>query len=75
MLIKTMYNRNNYTDSDYKKKLLLRLRLYYTPADIQMLCLCMCAMYFYQIILKRPGLSVVSGLHNVLRDRQGRLIR
>ena len=32
-------------------------------------------MYYYQITLKRPSLSVVSGPQNVLRDIQGCLIR
>ena len=32
------------------------------------------ATYFYQFLLKSAGLSVVSGLLDVLTDKQGRLI-
>ena len=32
-------------------------------------------MYYYQILVKSPGLKVVSGPRDVLRDKKGRLMR
>ena len=42
---------------------------FFTPADTQMLCWWLCAMYYCQILLKSPGLSVASGPRNVLRQQ------
>ena len=38
MLAKIWYNLHIYTNADYKKDDLARLRLYFTPAGTQMLC-------------------------------------
>ena len=49
-----------YIDADYNKHDFSRLRLYFTRACTLLLCQHMFATYFQKILLKIPGLSVVS---------------
>ena len=58
-------------DADYKKHDFSRL--YCTSAGIHLLCQQTFATCFQKILLKSPGLSVVSNPRNVLRHKQGRL--
>ena len=62
-----------YIDSDYREDDFSNLRLNCMPAGTHLLRQQMFATYCYQIMLKTPELSVVSGPRNVLRDKQGRL--
>ena len=73
MFTKTLYILHIYNDADYKKYVFSRLRFYCTPAGTHMLCQHRFATYYQQIILKSPGLVVVSDPRNALRDKQGRL--
>ena len=71
MLSKTRYNLHIYIDADYKKHEFSRL--YCTRAGTHSLCQHTFATHFQWILVKSPGLSVVSDLRNVLRHKQGRL--
>ena len=73
MQTKTMYNLHNYVDTDFKRHDFSRLRLYCTPACTHLLCQHTFATYYQKILLKSPGLSVVSDPRIVLRHNQGRL--
>ena len=73
MQTKTLYNLHNYNDSDYKKDVFSRLRLYCTPAGTHLLRQNTFAANYQYILLRSPGLSVVSDPHNVLRHKRGRL--
>ena len=73
MQTKTFYNLHIYNDSDYKKDNFSRLRLYCTPAGTHLLRQHMFAAYYQKILLKSPGLSVVSDPRSVLWHKQGRL--
>ena len=69
----TLYNLHPYTDSDYKKDNFSRLRLFCTPAGTHVLRQHTFAAYYQKILLKIPGLKVVSDPRNVLRHKQKRL--
>ena len=71
MLPKIWYNLHIYIDADYKQHDFSRL--YCTRAGTHLLCQHTVATYFQWILLKSPGLSVVSDPRNVLRLKQGRL--
>ena len=58
-----------------KKDDFSRLRLYCTPARTHLLRHHKFAAYNQNILLKSPGLSVVSDPRNVLRQKQGRLTK
>ena len=73
MLSKTWYNLHIHIDADYKKPDFSRLRLYCTRAGTHMPSQHTFATYYQKILLKTPGLSVVSDPRNVLRHKQGRL--
>ena len=73
MQSKTLYNLLIYINADCKKPNFSRLRLYCTPAGTHLLRQRTFAVYYQNILLKSPGLSVVSDLRNVLRHKQGRL--
>ena len=73
MQTKTLYNLLIYIIADYKKDDFSRLRLYCTPAGTHLLRQHTFAAYYQYILLKSPGLSVVSDPRNVLRHKQGRL--
>ena len=73
MQTKTLYNLLIYIDGNYKKVDFSRLRLDCTPAGTHLLRQHTFAAYYQQILLKGPGLSVVSDPRNVLRHKQGRL--
>ena len=62
-----------YINADYRKDDFSGLRLHYTPAGTHLLRQNTFAAYYQCILLKRPGLSVVSDPHNALRHKQGRL--
>ena len=74
MQTKALYILHIYIDADYKKDDFSCLRLFCTLAGTHFLCQHMFATYYYEILLKRPGLTVVSYPLNVLRDKQGRLL-
>ena len=57
-----------------KKDDFSRLRLYCTPAGTHLPRQHTFAEFYQKILLKIPGLSVVSDPRNVLRHKQGRLI-
>ena len=71
MQTRTLYNLLIYINADYKKVDFSRLRLYCTPAGSNLLRQHMFAAYYQYILLKSPGLSVVSDPRNVLRHKQG----
>ena len=73
MQTKTLYNLLFYIIPDYKKGDFSRRRLYCTPAGTHLLRQHTFAAYYQYILLKSPGLSVVSYPRNVLRHKQGRL--
>ena len=73
MLSKTLYIVHIYIDADYKKHDFSRLRLHCTPAGTLLLCQHTFATYYQQILLKSPGLSVVSDPPNVLGHKPARL--
>ena len=73
MHTKTLYNLFIYIDADYQKDNFSRLRLYCTPADTPLLRQPTFAAYYQKILLKSPGLSVVTDPRNVLSHKQGRL--
>ena len=73
MHTKTLYNLLIYIDADYQKDDFSRLRPYCTPAGTHLLRQHTLAAYYRYILLKSPGLSVVSDPRNVLRHKQGRL--
>ena len=56
-----------------KKDDFSRIHLYCTPASTHLLCQHTFAAFYQWILLKRPGLSVVSDPRNVLRHSQERL--
>ena len=58
-----------------KKQDFLRLCLYCRPAGTHLLCQHMFATYYRKILLKSPGLSVVSDPRNVLRHKKERLTK
>ena len=62
-----------YIDADYKKFNSSRLRMYCTSAGTHALCQHMFATYYWQFLLKSPGLSVVSDPRIVLRHNRERL--
>ena len=70
---KTLYNLHFYNSSDYKKDKFSGLRLYCTPAGTHLLRQHTFAAYYQKILLKSPGLSVVSDPRIVLRHKQGHL--
>ena len=73
MQTKTLYNLLIYIDADYKKPDFSRLCLYCTRAGTRLPCQHTFATYYQKILLKSPGLSVVSDPRNVLRHKQERL--
>ena len=73
MQTKTLYNLLVYINADYKIDDFSRLRLYCTPAGTHLLPQRRFAAFYQNILLKSPGLSVVSDPRNVLRHKQGRL--
>ena len=73
MHTKTLYNLLIYIDADYQKDDFSRLRLYCTPAGTHLLRQHTFAAFYQKILLKRPGLSVVSDPRNVLSHKQERL--
>ena len=70
MLSKTWYKLHIYFDADYKKHKFSRL--YCTRAGTHLICQRTFATYFQKILLKSPGLGVVSDPRYVLRHEQGR---
>ena len=74
MQTKALYILHIYIDADYKKDDFSHLRLYCTPASTHLLCQHMFATFYQKILLKSPGLTVVSYPRNVMRDKQGRLL-
>ena len=62
-----------YINADYKEDDFSRLRLYCTLAGTHLLRQHTFAAYYQNILLKNPGLSVVSDPRNALRHKQGRL--
>ena len=73
MQTKTLYNLLIYINADYKKDDFSNFRLYCTPAGTHWLRHHTFAAYNQKILLKSPGLSVVSDPRNVLRHNEGRL--
>ena len=73
MQTKTLYNLLISFDSDYKKDNFSRLCLYCTPACTHFLRQQTFAAYYQFILLKNPGLIVVSDPLSILRHNQGRL--
>ena len=71
MLSKTWFNLHIYIDANYEKHDISRL--FCTRAGTHLLCQHTFATYFQYILLKSPGLSVVSDPRNVLRHKRGRL--
>ena len=69
---KTLYNLLVYINADYKWDIFSRVRLYCTPAGTHFLRHTFAACY-QTILIKSPGLSVVSDPRNVLRHKQERL--
>ena len=74
MQTKALYILHIHIDADYKKDNFSRLRLYCTPAGTHLLCQHMFATHYQEILLKSPGLTVVSYPRNVLRDKPARLL-
>ena len=73
MHTKSLYNLLIYIDADYQKDDFSRLRLYCTPTVTHLLRQHTFAAYYQWILLKSPGMSVVSDPRNVLSHKQGRL--
>ena len=75
LLTKTMFN-CTFNFMQFPKKMIFRkkmMRMYCTPARAHLLRQHTFATYYQQILLKSPGLSVVSDPRNALRHKQGRL--
>ena len=68
-----MYNLLIHNDSDFKKDDFSRLCLYCTPACTHFLRQHTFAAYYQFILLKSPGLIVVSDPRSIPRHKQGRL--
>ena len=73
MQTKALYNLLVYIKADVKKDDFSRLRLYCTPVGTHLLRHHTFAAYYQNILLKSPGLGVVSDPRNVLRHKQGHL--
>ena len=73
MQTKIWYNLLIYINADYIKDDFSSLGLYCTPAGTHLLRQHTFAAYYQYILLKSPGLSVVSDPRNGPRHKQGRL--